>query len=87
MQRPALESRIQLVMVGKQLPDNLALMTAFQAKYPGALRVMAPVPLSNAECTGLGGKVVDVVHGCGSGKVCYTTDKNGVIHHACITKQ
>jgi hypothetical protein len=48
---------------------------------------MAPVPLSNAECTGLGGKVVDVVHGCGSGKICYTTDKNGVIHHACITKQ
>jgi hypothetical protein len=48
---------------------------------------IAPVPLSNAECTGLGGKVIEALQGCSSGKVCYTTDKNGVLHHACITKQ
>ena len=42
--RPALESRIQLVMVGKQLPHNLTLMAAFQAKYPSALRVMTSLP-------------------------------------------
>jgi hypothetical protein len=44
--------------------------------------------LTEAECTGLGGKVVTVLQGCSAtGKVCYTTDKNGVIHHACITKK
>lgn len=48
IQIPALQSRIQLVMVGKQLPPNVALMTAFQAKYPAALRVMAPVCPSTA---------------------------------------
>ena len=43
--------------------------------------------LSIAECEGLGGKVVDVADkSCPqTGKVCYTADKNGVIHHSCIT--
>ena len=42
--QPHLQSRLQIVMVGRQLPQNVALMTAFQNKYPGSLRVMAPVP-------------------------------------------
>jgi hypothetical protein len=44
--------------------------------------------LTKAECEGLGGKVVDVLRSskCTTGKMCYTTDKNGVIHHSCITK-
>lgn len=39
--QPHLQSRLQFVMVGKQLPQNAAMMTAFQDKYPGALHVMA----------------------------------------------
>jgi hypothetical protein len=41
------------------------------------------VPLTEAECTGLGGKVEANVSCKGNG--CYTTDKDGVIHMACIT--
>lgn len=43
--------------------------------------------LTIAECEGLGGKVVDVADkSCPwTGKVCYTADKDGVIHHSCIT--
>ncbi len=45
-------------------------------------------PLSEPECTGLGGKVLSIAGACEStGKQCVTTDKNGVIHQACITKQ
>ena len=45
------------------------------------------VPLTNKECEGLGGKVVDVVKSCAAtGKTCYTTDQHGVIRSSCITK-
>jgi hypothetical protein len=45
------------------------------------------VALTEAECTGLGGKVVNVFVGClGTSKACYTTGQDNVIRHACITK-
>jgi hypothetical protein len=45
------------------------------------------IPLTIAECEGLGGKVVDTDQkACPwTGKICYTADKNGVIRKACIT--
>lgn len=45
------------------------------------------VPLTEAECKGLGGKVLstDLDQCAGTAKVCYTTDKDGVIHNSCIT--
>ena len=45
------------------------------------------VPLTEAECTGLGGKVLPTAEGSchATSKVCYTTDPDGVIHSACIT--
>jgi hypothetical protein len=45
------------------------------------------IPLTEGECTGLGGTVetaLQVV--CATGKKCKTVDSNGVIHGACITK-
>ena len=53
--------------------------------------VVAPIgmikALTEAECTGLGGKVVTVGgDNCGSFKKCLTTDSNGVIRQACIDK-
>jgi hypothetical protein len=43
------------------------------------------VPLTEGECTGLGGKVDNAVK-CSGGLVCLTTDRDGVVHSACITK-
>src|SRR5438128_2716163 len=46
------------------------------------------VQLTEGECAGLGGKVLSIpVAYCSSGSLCSTTDKNGVIHEACITKK
>ena len=42
--------------------------------------------LNQEECTGLGGKVSAAVK-CATGSACYTTDKDGVIHMACITNK
>jgi hypothetical protein len=63
------------------------------AAPPGAVAKPAPsqsasADLSQAECTGLGGKVVTTFPiACASGSACYTTDKNGVVHHACINEK
>lgn len=45
------------------------------------------MPVTIAECEGLGGKVVEVgSKSCPwTGKMCYTADKDGVIRKACIT--
>jgi hypothetical protein len=45
------------------------------------------VPLTEAECTGLGGKILPTAAGScnATGKVCYTTDQDGVIRSSCIT--
>lgn len=45
------------------------------------------VPLTAAECTGLGGKVVDSAEtSCAStGKACFVTNPDGVIRTSCIT--
>lgn len=44
--------------------------------------------LSAAECTGLGGTVVETKsQSCSAtGKICYRADQDGVIHKACITE-
>lgn len=46
---------------------------------------MLPTKLSGAECKGLGGKVVEVSDCNGMG-ACVTTNQDGVIHKACLTK-
>ena len=50
---------------------------------------IAPSNLTQGECEGLGGTVIHQINGntCASGYVCSTTDKIGVIHRACISKQ
>jgi hypothetical protein len=46
------------------------------------------MPLTEGECTGLGGTTETVIESlCGTGKKCVTVDKNGVIHGACITRR
>jgi hypothetical protein len=50
---------------------------------PGRSRA---TPLNQAECVGLGGKVVPVVDSCpATQKACYRADVNGVIHNACLS--
>ena len=52
-----------------------------------AHQVAIATPLSEAECTGLGGTVNTVdVKICDSGKGCATADKDGVMRGVCITK-
>jgi hypothetical protein len=42
-------------------------------------------PLTESECTGLGGKVITAeVKDCSSGKGCVTAGSDGVIHGVCI---
>src|SRR4051812_4828127 len=45
--------------------------------------------LTEAECTGLGGVVVNTISkSCkATGKACYRADQSGVIHQSCITQQ
>ena len=44
-------------------------------------------PLTEGQCTGLGGVVVAAnVKSCSKGKACFTSDPDGVIHRACITE-
>jgi hypothetical protein len=56
---------------------------------PKANNTIVVSPLTEAECVGLGGKVLPVsASNCaGTGKKCFTTDMNGVIHESCITQQ
>jgi hypothetical protein len=45
----------------------------------------AVAPLTEAQCKGLGGKVIDSPEICrDSGSKCVTTDKDGVIHSVCL---
>jgi len=53
---------------------------------PVAPMKMAPTKLSSGECKGLGGQVI-AVSDCKGFDACITTDKDGVIHKACLTKQ
>ena len=53
-------------------------------RAPGGMFV---APLTEAECTGLGGKVIQAAAGSDCTKLCATTDQNGVIHRVCITAQ
>lgn len=46
-----------------------------------------PMALTEGECTGLGGKVSGATKCANGGLGCYTTDKDGVIHMACITNK
>jgi hypothetical protein len=65
--------------------------SAVEVQRPGG-RTATPtrskaIPLTNAECTGLGGTVETTLEvNCATGQKCKTVDKNGVIHGACITK-
>ena len=46
-------------------------------------------PLTEGECVGLGGKIRVFYpdNTCATGKLCITTDKDGVIHSACINAE
>ncbi len=70
-------------------PASAAAPAAHAAGRAPASRaaVDQPSALTEAECTGLGGKLMGGYPGCGGdGKKCFTTDKNGVIRSACIAK-
>ena len=45
-------------------------------------------PLTEGECTQLGGQVGDAAPGtCNSGKVCHTVDENKHSHNVCISRR
>jgi len=58
-----------------------------QPVAPARPTKMSPTALTAAECKGLGGKVAASVNKCDSGSMCLTTDSDGVVHIACLTKQ
>lgn len=50
--------------------------------------VLVASPLSEAECTGIGGKVIDVAtSSCASARQCVTANDDNTIHYKCISKQ
>jgi hypothetical protein len=77
------------VIVALCLPFGLAGPTlAVEKKQPSAgtapKRTISKAPLTESECTGLGGKIGTSV--CpGTGKECITVDSHGVVHRQCIT--
>jgi hypothetical protein len=55
--------------------------TGRPARVPGNV---SAVPLTKAECTGLGGKLAESFS-CSTGVDCIRADQNGVLHHSCVT--
>ena len=47
-------------------------------------KINKAVPLTNGECTKLGGSISENVT-CNSGSMCTTTDESGNSHHVCIS--
>jgi len=66
-------------------PEALAIDKG-TAIVPARPAKMSPANLSEAECTGLGGKVVPVTD-CKGFDACITTNKDGVVHKACLSKK
>jgi hypothetical protein len=58
-----------------------------QKVAPVTAKKMGPANMTKDDCSGLGGKIVDVVGVCMSGQVCITTGENKKDHLVCITKQ
>lgn len=50
-------------------------------RAPGGLTAL---PLTDAECKGLGGKLAPS-DTCATGRDCIRADQDGVLHHSCIT--
>jgi hypothetical protein len=53
---------------------------------PVATKKMGPSKMSETECGGLGGKVVEAVNICLSGKACMTKGEDQKDHAVCISK-
>ena len=53
---------------------------------PVTTKKMGPSKMSEVECGGLGGKVVEAVNICLSGKACMTKGEDQKDHAVCITK-
>jgi hypothetical protein len=53
---------------------------------PVTTKKMGPSKMTEAECGGLGGKVVDAVNVCLSGKACMTKGEDQKDHAVCTTK-
>ena len=79
------------VIVALFLPLGLASSaSAVEKKHPitGAPpKRTTSAPMSEGECVGLGGKVIDygAAVNCSSKKSCVTVDQNGAVHYVCIT--
>jgi hypothetical protein len=66
-----------------QKPARLPNRTVIGPHHP-----VTAMPLTKAECEGLGGTAKSVVTTvCASGQKCVTVDENNVIHAACIDKK
>jgi hypothetical protein len=53
---------------------------------PVTTKKMGPSKMTEAECGGLGGKVVDAVNVCLTGQACMTKGEDKKDHAVCITK-
>lgn len=57
-----------------------------QSKPMAVSTDVGPVPLTDSECTNLGGSVRSATpKECSSGKACRRADADGVVHSVCIT--
>jgi hypothetical protein len=63
--------------LGRQLP---------QSRPVPLITDVGPLPLTDSECTNLGGKVRPATtKECSSGQACRRADADGVVHSVCIT--
>ena len=79
---------IALLALAFALPATAAPLTRPlpQTKAMPLATEVAPVPLTDSECTNLGGAVRSTMaKECSSGKVCRRADAEGVVHSVCIS--
>lgn len=88
----------QLALAGSVPPQasqpNATTTMSGPVSRPGNYRNLGPLkagvasPLTENECTGLGGTTAPIVTSqCSTGKKCVVADKDGVMRAACITKK
>ena len=79
---------IALLALALALPATAAPLTRPlpQTKAMPLATDVGPVPLTDSECTNLGGTVRSTMtKECSSGKVCRRADAEGVVHSVCIS--
>jgi hypothetical protein len=85
MRKSLLVLRVFVICFGLAAPHSSFAIENQTTIRPAKPVKMSPSALTSGECRGLGGKV-GANNKCSVGAECLTTDSDGVVHRACLTK-